>query len=131
MFHAPHIAHTTMAQLLSSCLLNLFAILWNKMKKSDVPFGLFWILPPAPNYILMRITKHSRIYCMFQLGLLLKQDSRKLKKHLMGWFKRFGLILTQDIPSLPKGRWRCNKFNPSYWGLICFDWTWFMAWING
>ena len=22
------------------------------------------------------------------------------KKHLMGWFKRFGLILTQDIPSL-------------------------------
>ena len=33
---------------------------------------------------LMRITKHLRIHCMFQLGLLLKQDPRRSKKHLMG-----------------------------------------------
>ena len=33
---------------------------------------------------LMRITKHSRIHCMFQLGLLLKQDPRRSKKHLVG-----------------------------------------------
>ena len=33
---------------------------------------------------MMRITKHSRIHCMFQLGLLLKQDPRRSKKHLMG-----------------------------------------------
>ena len=34
--------------------------------------------------VMMRITKHSRIHCMFQLGLLLKQDPRRSKKHLMG-----------------------------------------------
>ncbi|KAL6349641.1 hypothetical protein AAG906_041047 [Vitis piasezkii] len=33
---------------------------------------------------MMRINKHSRIHCMFQLGLLLKQDPRRSKKHLMG-----------------------------------------------
>ena len=33
---------------------------------------------------LISITKHSRIHCMFQLGLLLKQDRRRSKKHLMG-----------------------------------------------
>ncbi|RVW80731.1 Transposon Ty3-I Gag-Pol polyprotein [Vitis vinifera] len=33
---------------------------------------------------MMRINKHSRIHCMFQLGLLLKQDLRRSKKHLMG-----------------------------------------------
>ncbi|RVX01200.1 Retrovirus-related Pol polyprotein from transposon 297 [Vitis vinifera] len=32
---------------------------------------------------MMRINKHSRIHCMFQLGLLLKQDPRRSKKHLM------------------------------------------------
>ena len=34
--------------------------------------------------IVMSITKHSMIHCMFQLGLLLKQDPRRSKKHLMG-----------------------------------------------
>ena len=29
----------------------------------------------------MRINKHSRIHCMFQLGLLLEQDPRRSKKH--------------------------------------------------
>ena len=32
----------------------------------------------------MRITKHSRIHCMLQLGLLLKHDPRRSKKNLMG-----------------------------------------------
>ena len=32
----------------------------------------------------MRINKHSRIHCIFQLGLLLKQDPRRSKKQLMG-----------------------------------------------
>ena len=49
---------------------------------------------------MMRINKHSKIHCMFQMGLLPEQDPRRSKKHLIGWFKRFGLILTQDIPSL-------------------------------
>ena len=43
--------------------------------------------PPPTTLIrefLMSITKHSRIHCMFQLGLLLKQDPRRSKKHLMG-----------------------------------------------
>ena len=33
---------------------------------------------------MMRINKHSKIHCMFQLGLLLEQDPRRSKKHLMG-----------------------------------------------
>ena len=33
---------------------------------------------------IMRINKHSKIHCMFQLGLLLEQDPRRSKKHLMG-----------------------------------------------
>ena len=33
---------------------------------------------------IMRINKHSRIHCMFQLGLLLEQDPRRSKKHLVG-----------------------------------------------
>ncbi|RVW51647.1 Transposon Ty3-I Gag-Pol polyprotein [Vitis vinifera] len=33
---------------------------------------------------MMRINKHSRIHYMFQLCLLLKQDLRRSKKHLMG-----------------------------------------------
>ena len=28
----------------------------------------------------MKINKHSRIHCMFKLGLLLKQDPRRSKK---------------------------------------------------
>ena len=32
---------------------------------------------------MMRINKHSRIHCMFQLSLLLKQDPRISNKHLM------------------------------------------------
>ena len=38
---------------------------------------------PMPELV-MSITKHSRIHCMLQLGLLLKQDPRRSKKHLMG-----------------------------------------------
>ena len=39
---------------------------------------------------------------MFQLGLLLDQDPKKSKKHLMGWFKRFGLILNEHSKLGPK-----------------------------
>ena len=61
---------------------------------SELPITLLVIRSPLhlsmPNafsffhYSLMSITKHSRIHCMFQLGLLLKQDPRRSKKHLMG-----------------------------------------------
>ena len=56
----------------------------------------------------MRINKHSKIRYMFQLGLLLKQDPKRSKKHLMGQFKIFGLILMQDIPYL--GRWKMKAY---------------------
>ena len=70
--------------------------------------GCCWVLEDEFNYPIdpnlrnsvMRINKHSRIHYMFQLGLLLEQDPRRSKKYLMSWFKRFGLILTQSIPSL-------------------------------
>ena len=68
--------------------------------------------------MVMRITKHSRIHYMFQLGLLLKQDPRRSKKHLMGWFKRFGLILIQDIPSLA----RSALIGRDLWHGLMVDW---------
>ena len=43
-----------------------------------------WLRLWVEGWVLMRITKHSRIHCMFQLGLLLNQDPRRSKKHLMG-----------------------------------------------
>ena len=42
------------------------------------------VLDFSDDDVVMRITKHSRIHCMFQLSLLLKQDPRRSKKHLMG-----------------------------------------------
>ena len=58
----------------------------NRLPQSLTDLTLFTsglIDDPMPELV-MSITKHSRIHCMFQLGLLLKQDPRRSKKHLMG-----------------------------------------------
>ena len=55
----------------------------NKACPKD-PFPIPKIDQLVDAIVVMRITKHSRIHCMFQLGLLLKQDLRISKKHLMG-----------------------------------------------
>ena len=68
--------------------------------------SLMFLFTQIDRETMMRINKHSRIHYMFQLGLLLEQDLRRSKKHLMGRFKRFGLILTRDIPSLAQRKIR-------------------------
>ena len=55
----------------------------------EISNSLIWILLYGLDVlnllkIVMKITKYSRIHCMFQLDILLKQDPRKSKKHLMG-----------------------------------------------